>query len=132
MKLKDPHISTLIVIWAATMALCSFGLRQLNLSDYISGHYVGISSVLFIVYLVNYLIMEKFRKKRAVLFVNSFLASTMIKLLLFSGILVTYSLIVKEGAAILIVNFLAMYFIYSLHEIISISRKLKKNRAPVK
>jgi len=68
-------------------------------------------------------------KKRPASVTIYYMASTTIKLLLFAGIMVTYSMLNKDRAAGFIVAFFLMYFFYTVFEVSILYRKFS---TPVK
>jgi hypothetical protein len=85
-----------------------------------------------IVYLVNvgfhsFLVVTAVKDNQA--FVRRFLASTMLKLLVYLIILLTMILVGTPQMKIVLLSFLVLYIVFTVHEVYSIMDFLKKNGA---
>ena len=61
-------------------------------------------------------------------FITHYLLTTTVKLLLFLTILLIYLLVFKRDVMVFSLNFLALYLLFSIFEIIIIKRPIQKNK----
>jgi hypothetical protein len=61
-------------------------------------------------------------------FISNYLLTTMVKLLLFLAILLIYILVYKHEIWVFSLNFLALYLLFSVFEIIILKRPIHKNK----
>lgn len=66
-------------------------------------------------------------KKEPEKFVRRYLLAAGLKIVLYLFFLVIYLLLFPENAAIFLLSFLSFYFLFTLFEVISIHRTMKKN-----
>ncbi|MCQ2322036.1 MAG: hypothetical protein MJZ47_00275 [Bacteroidales bacterium] len=77
----------------------------------------------FAVSLALYQICEKARKKDIHTFYNTYMISTLVKLIVYLAILLVYSLNFKEDSKRFMLTFLAYYLIYSVFETYQLVKK---------
>ncbi|MEN8224075.1 MAG: hypothetical protein ABFS05_01845 [Bacteroidota bacterium] len=87
--------------------------------------YPFVVGLFFLITLVVYHFMIKALETRPARFVNIFLLTTMLKLLLYMVIMVIYALLNREVARPFIISFFILYIIYTIIEVVSL---LKVNR----
>lgn len=102
--------------------LYNFGFPQL----YTSAVYVLIA-ILFLINLVFHSFFVRTIIKNNEAFGRRFLASTMLKLLIYLSIILIMIFIRMELIRVLLVSFLVCYLVFTAHEIYSIMEFLKKN-----
>ena len=73
-------------------------------------------------------IMLKYAKQKISRFANSFMLSTMAKMIIYLSFVTIYLLTDKQNAVIFVVFFLINYFIYSSYEVISLLTDLKNEK----
>lgn len=81
----------------------------------------------FIVSIVMYLLSEKAKKKDMRKFANFYMGATVVKMMLYLGIIFVYILNFKEDGKRFAITFLCYYLIYSIFETYKLSRKDKKS-----
>ena len=117
-------LRTLVVVTLIVIAL-SFVLFSIIPAWYYPPVYPFLLAFFFLATLIVYHYMLKSLEKRPASFVNVFLLTTMLKLLLYMVFMVVYSLFNREVARPFIVAFFILYVIYTVLEVISI---LKVNK----
>lgn len=75
--------------------------------------------------LLSYMVIQKKVKDAPTKFVNAYLASTTVKLLLYLAVLMTYALMNLTDAVNFIISFFVFYLIFTIFEVIELT-KLKK------
>ncbi len=75
--------------------------------------------------IVHYFIL-KTAEKKAKMFISYFMGSTLVKLILYCSIIITYILNFKEDAKTFTVVFLVSYLIYTMFEVISLQKFMRK------
>jgi len=80
--------------------------------------------------LISYYILLRTLKMRLNRFVNTFLLSTVLKLLVFIGIMITYVLLNRFDAIPFMISFFILYLCYTIFEVVSLIR-LTKNQGQV-
>lgn len=75
--------------------------------------------------LLSYMVIQKKVKDAPTKFVNAYLASTTVKLLLYLAVLMTYALMNLTDAVNFIISFFVFYLIFTIFEVIELTR-LKK------
>jgi hypothetical protein len=81
----------------------------------------------FIVSIVMYLLSEKAKKKDMRKFANFYMGATVVKMMLYLGIIFVYILNFKEDGKRFAITFLCYYLIFSIFETYKLSRKEKKS-----
>jgi len=79
-----------------------------------------------------YHFMLRALQKRPARFVNIFLLTTMVKLLAFMTLMLTYSLINRSDARTFIVAFFVLYIVFTIVEVVSLLDANRKVVKPVK
>jgi len=85
----------------------------------------------YVVTLLIILILGKSMQKQIRYFVNSYMITTFIKLILFSLVVVVYLLLNKKDAIPFVVTFFIYYLFYTIFEVVAlreISESTKKNQ----
>ena len=80
----------------------------------------------FIVSLVVYLLSENAKRKDMRKFANFYLASTVVKMVVYLTIILIYAFTFKEDAKLFAMTFLAYYLVYSVFETYKLAKKDKK------
>ena len=80
----------------------------------------------FIVSLVMYFLSEKAKKKDMRKFANFYMASTVIKMMLYLSIIFFYAFSFKEDGKRFAITFLAYYLIFSVFETYKLAKKEKR------
>lgn len=112
------HLSILtLVVIAASIALRS----------YISEWWPGMVGLFLVVSFVMYFLSEKAKAKGMRQFSNFYMASTIVKMVLYLAIIFVYAINFKEDAKKFAISFLAYYLIYSIFETYKLVKKNKKN-----
>jgi len=117
-------LRTLVVVTLIVIAL-SFVIFSIIPAQHYPSVYPFLLAFFFIATLVVYHFMLRALEKRPARFVNIFLLTTMLKLLLFMVVMVVYALLNREVARPFVVSFFLLYIIYTVMEVISI---LKVNK----
>ena len=81
----------------------------------------------FIISIVVYLLSEKAKKKDMRKFANFYMGATVVKMMLYLGIIFVYILNFKEDGKRFAITFLCYYLIFSIFETYKLSRKEKKS-----
>lgn len=81
----------------------------------------------FIISIVVYLLSEKAKKKDMRKFANFYMGATVVKMMLYLGIIFVYILNFKEDGRRFAITFLCYYLIFSIFETYKLSRKEKKS-----
>lgn len=75
--------------------------------------------------LLSYMVIQKKVKDTPTKFVNVYLGSTTVKLLLYLGVLMTYALMNLSDAVNFIISFFVLYVIFTVFEVIQLTRLMK-------
>lgn len=75
--------------------------------------------------LLSYMVIQKKIKGSPTKFVNVYLATTTVKLLLYLAVLMTYSLMFLTDAVNFIISFFVLYVIFTAFEVIQLTRLSK-------
>ena len=81
----------------------------------------------FVVSMVVFLLSERAKKKDMRKFANFYMASTIVKMLLYLTIIFVYALNFKEDGKRFAITFLVYYLIYSVFETYKLAKKDKKS-----
>lgn len=114
----------LILISLITVAL-TFGLTYVIPENFISNSWPFIAGFFFAISLLVHRFLLKKSGGKHTKFVNAFLLTTTIKLLLFLTIIVIYVLLNRDDAIGFIFTFFTYYLIYTSFEIVSILKYLR-------
>ena len=114
--IRHLSILTLIVI-AASIALRS----------YITVWWPGIVGLFLVVSLVMYFLCERAKKKGMRKFSNFYMASTMVKIVLYLAIIFVYAINYKEDSKRFAITFLAYYLIFNVFETFKLAKKDKNS-----
>ncbi len=115
----------LILISLAAIAL-NFGLTYIIPETFISNSWPYIAAFFFAISLLVHRYLLKKSDGQHTKFINAFLLTTTVKLLLFLAIIVVYVLFNRDDAIGFILTFFAYYLIYTSFEIVSILKYLRK------
>ena len=125
MTLSIKEFNKNLNIITALAFIISFGLTYLLPVRLISPSWPFIIAFFYTVTkLIHYFLIKKAAGNHAK-FINAFMLSTTVKLLLFLAIILIYVLLFREDAIGFILNFFVFYLIYTVFEIISILGVLK-------
>lgn len=126
MKNSNPYIGFIKSIVIASLA---FALVGLLVFFYLSEYYTPAFPFLVIFFITSGIIifhlMARAVEKRPTMFVNMFLLTTTLKLLVYMAVMITYALLNKDDAKPFIVNFFVLYLVYTIIEVLAL---LKLNR----
>lgn len=114
----------LILISLITVTL-TFGLTYVIPEKFISNSWPFIAGFFFAISLLVHRFLLKKSGGKHTKFVNAFLLTTTIKLLLFLAIIVIYVLLNRNDAIGFIFTFFTYYLIYTSFEIVSILKYLR-------
>lgn len=110
-----------------TVILVIIGLIFFSLTP--EGYYTPTFPFLLVFFLLASLLVYHFMlkslEKRPGRFVNTFMLTTMFKLFIYLGGMITYALLNREDATAFIVTFFVLYIVYTIVEVSSL---LKVNR----
>ena len=113
---KHLCILTLVVIVASIL-----------LRNILTVWWPAIAGFFFIISMVVYYLSEKAKKKDIRKFTNFYMASTVIKMVLYLTIIFVYAVNFKEDGKRFAVTFLAYYLIFSVFETFKLAKKDKKS-----
>ena len=115
----------LIIISVITVAL-TYGLNFVIPEKFISNSWPFIAGFFFAISLLVHRYLLNKSGGQHTKFVNAFLLTTTVKLLLFLAIIVIYVLLNRDDAVGFIFTFFSYYLIYTSFEIVSILKYLRK------
>lgn len=116
----------LILISLITVAL-TFGLSYIIPENLISKSWPFIAGFFFAISLLVHRFLLKKSGGHQTKFINAFLLTTTVKLLLFLSIILIYVLLNRDDAIGFILTFFAYYLIFTSFEIVSILKYLRKS-----
>lgn len=122
LEAKDSKFLSQIITLTAIVIGASIGLNH-----YLTVWWPAIVAFFLIVSIVVYFLSEKAKKKDMRKFANFYMASTVVKMLLYLAILFVYVLYFKEDAKRFAITFLVYYLIYSVFETVKLAKKEKRN-----
>ena len=114
----------LIIVSIITVAL-TFGFSYIVPENLISNSWPFIAAFFFAISLLVHRYLLKKAGGQHTKFVNAFLLTTTVKLLLFLAIIVIYVLLNRDDAIGFILTFFTYYLIYTSFEIVSILKYLR-------
>ena len=121
-KEKDAvFIKHLCLLTIATFAVSVF------LRHYLTVWWPALMLFFFIVSLVMYFLSEKAKKKDMRKFANFYMASTVVKMVVYLTIIFVYAVSFKSDGKNFAITFLAYYLVFSIFETYKLSRKEKKS-----
>ena len=127
MNYKDTLIKFVKTVIITTVIMVVIGLVFYSLTP--EGYYTPAFPALLVFFvlasIVVYHFMLKAMEKRPGRFVNTFMLTTMLKLFIYLGGMITYALLNREDATAFIVTFFVLYVVYTIVEVSSL---LKVNR----
>lgn len=115
-------------ILAAAITVIGYFLFSTILEPY---YRHAVPLVLVVVYLLTAAVhgfMLLTNKQEPEKFIRRYLLASGAKIVLYLFFIVIYLLLFPENAAIFLLSFLSFYFLFTLFEVISIHRTVKKNR----
>ncbi len=114
-------ISISIIVSLIAFVLFYFALQQ---------YYLQIFPVMILFFAVSnfaiYYILTKAGKKNIRQFSTYFMASIGLKLFIYMGFIITYVVMNRENAMNFVIQFFALYIIYTVYETQAISKTLRK------
>ncbi|MCD4724484.1 MAG: hypothetical protein K8R63_06535 [Bacteroidales bacterium] len=117
--IRKTAITTIVVIAAGMLLFTNIP------AEYYSPAFPFIVGFFFFVTIIVFYYMLKAVDKRPARFVNVFMLTTMLKLMLYLAVMVVYVLLNREDAKPFILTYLVLYIIYTVLEVGSI---LKVNK----
>lgn len=121
MEKKDSRfITQLVILTVVVMVACLIAHSILTV------WWPAIVVFFAIVSAVVYFMSEKAKKKDMRKFANFYMASTVIKMIVYLTIIIIYVMNFKEDGKRFAITFLVIYLIYSVFETIKLSKKEKK------
>ncbi|NQT78030.1 MAG: hypothetical protein HQ565_09970 [Bacteroidetes bacterium] len=117
--IRKTAISTIVVIAAGMLLFTNLPV------EYYSPAFPFIVGFFFFATIIVFYYMLKAVEKRPARFVNVFMLTTMLKLMLFLAVMVVYVLLNPEDAKPFILTYFVLYVIYTVLEVVSI---LKVNK----
>lgn len=114
--IKHLCILTLIIIVAS---ICAHSV--------LTAWWPAIVGFFFVVSMVVYFLSEKAKKKDMRRFANFYMASTVVKMVVYLTIIFIYAVNFKEDAKRFAITFLAYYLIYSIFETYKLAKKGKNS-----
>lgn len=127
MKNTNPYNGFLKSIVIASLAFAIVGLL---VYFYLPEYYTPAFPFLVIFFITSGIIifqlMAKAVAKRPAMFVNMFMLTTTLKLLVYMGVMITYALLNKDDAKPFIVSFFVLYLVYTIIEVLALL-KLNNN-----
>lgn len=121
-RLKDTKFITHLNIMTIVVVAVSIALRH-SLTIW----WPAIAAFFYIVSIVIYFLSEKAKQKDMRRFANFYMASTVVKMVLYLTIIFVYAISFKADGKRFAITFLAYYLIYSVYETIKIAKKDKKS-----
>jgi len=121
-KEKDTKFVTHLNILTLVMIAVSIALRH-----HLTIWWPAIVAFFFIVSIVIYFLSEKARQKDMRQFTNFYMASTVVKMILYLTIIFVYAINFKADGKRFAITFLAYYLIYSVFETYNLAKKNKKS-----
>lgn len=113
--IRQLSILTLVVIAASIV-----------LRNQITEWWPGIVGLFLIVSLVMYFMSERAKRKGMRQFSNFYMASTVVKMVLYLSVIFVYAINFKKDSKRFAITFLAYYLIYSVFETIKLAKKDKR------
>lgn len=114
-----------VVITTVIMVIIGMIFYSLAPAEYYSPAFPFLLAFFMLASIVVYYFMLKSIEKRPARFVNTFMLTTMAKLFIYLGAMITYALLNREEAMSFIVTFFIMYIVYT---IVEVSALLRVNR----
>jgi len=122
------QFSKKIILISLLIALLTFGLNYIISTNLISSSW----PILILFFLSISLLVHRFLLKKSSenhgKFINAFLLTTTVKLLLFLAVILIYVLLNRDDAIGFILTFFAYYLIYTSFEIFSILKILRRTQ----
>lgn len=121
MEKKDSRfITQLVILTVIVMVACLFAHKLLTV------WWPAIVVFFAIVSAAMYFLSEKARAKDMRKFANFYMASTVVKMVLYLAIIIIYVMNFKEDGKRFAITFLIIYLVYSIFETIKLAKKEKK------
>lgn len=131
LKKKYTRFALLNLIVTAILLIVWSILKKPVGEQYITSSALWIILFFLALNLLVFYLMLKATTRRFSKFVNLFLLTTSLKLLVFLAIIITYSFLNRQGAVAFILNFFIIYLVYTVIEVIHVMKAqtaLKKSR----
>jgi hypothetical protein len=114
-----------VIITTALLLIIGLIFYSLAPADYYTPAFPYLLAFFMLASILVYHFMLKALEKRPGRFVNTFMLTTMAKLFIYLGAMITYALLNREDAMAFIVTFFIMYIVYT---IVEVSALLRVNR----
>jgi len=122
------QFSLRLLIISLALALITFGLTYVVPLQFISPVWPFIIGFFFALTLLVHRFLLKKSDINPGKFINAFMLSTTVKLLLYLTIIMVYVLLNRDDAIGFILTFFVYYLVYTIYEIISILGVLRKSQ----
>ena len=119
-KKDQKFITQLVILTVVVMVACLFAHNMLTV------WWPAIVVFFAIVSAAMYFMSEKAKKKDMRKFANFYMASTVVKMVIYLAIIIIYVMNFKEDGKRFAITFLIIYLIYSVFETIKLAKKEKK------
>ncbi|MBO4574557.1 MAG: hypothetical protein J5708_04475 [Bacteroidales bacterium] len=122
LEAKDSRFLSQLCILTAVVTAASIALREL-----LTAWWPALVLFFLIVSIVMYFLSENQKRKDMRKFANFYMASTVVKMMLYLAIIFIYVLNFKEDGKRFAISFLIYYLIYSVFETFKLAKKEKNN-----
>lgn len=130
MELSLHKFSKKLIILSLVIVVLTVGLSYVIPTNLISYSWPFILVFFLAVSILVYRYLIKKAKESHAKFINAFLLTTTVKLLLYLAIILIYSLLNRNDAIGFIMTFFTYYLFFTIFEIASIVKYLKKTENP--
>jgi hypothetical protein len=120
--MKSPYIKYLgqLLAFSGTLVVVALVLSFIIPGKYISPALPFIFALFISTSLLSFFYLLRAAEKRLIKFVNAFLLTIIFKLMVYAGVMVSYSLINRKDAIPFMMGFFLLYLSYTIFETISI------------
>ena len=122
LEAKDSRFLSQLCILTVVVTAASIALREL-----LTAWWPALVLFFLIVSIVMYFLSENQKRKDMRKFANFYMASTVVKMMLYLAIIFIYVLNFKEDGKRFAISFLIYYLIYSVFETFKLAKKEKNN-----
>lgn len=122
LEAKDSRFLSQLCILTAVVTAVSIAVHK-----YLTVWWPALVMLFLIVSVVVYFLSNKAKKKDMRKFANFYMASTIVKMLLYLTIIFIYVLCFKEDGKRFAITFLVYYLIYSVFETVKLAKKEKNS-----
>lgn len=109
-----------LMVYSGILAILSIGAFISFPANYFSPAYPYLFLFFIVTTLTGYWLIIRSAYEKPVRFINTYLLVTVVKLLVFTGILVVYILLNKKDALPFGLSFLILYLLFTVFEVISL------------